>query len=431
MEKLRLIIALALLALLGGCKSPVTPDEGEKPDIPAPADYSEYTSVPLTGTLTGVQPMTGIVLWTDNDHLETDCIQLEYSYLRYNDICSQKDVYNWDVVEKLLNAVSKRGHQAVIRFYYTYVGKQCTVPDYIKALPDYEETVGKSEGKKTYFPDWRNSELQRFHLEFYRRLAERYDHDPRLAFLETGFGLWAEYHIYDGPYILGKTFPSKEFQAEWIQKMDTWFTDTPWCISIDAADYGPFDKKPDLLSGRFGNFDDSFMCEEHDEENLPNWQFFGKERYKKAPLGGEFSYYTDYDQEHCLDKKGIHGRTFEAEAARFHLTFIIGNDQPDYQSMARIKEASLATGYRFCIRDFRIKEGKGAAVLIENTGVAPIYRDAWVEVEGVRSTYNLRNLMPGEQQWVPVDTPSASPSSVPAIACDHLVKGQRIGFDVY
>ena len=53
--------------------------------------------------------------------------------------------------------------------------------------------------------------------------AERYDGDPRLAFLEVGFGLWAEYHIYSGPEVLGQTFPSMEFQANYFQHLDRVF----------------------------------------------------------------------------------------------------------------------------------------------------------------------------------------------------------------
>ena len=398
------------------------------PDLEVPEEWKDAQQLPVRGATDGVQPMTGIVFWTDNDKVATDCIQLEYSYMRYCDVCSQKDVYDWSAVEALLDEVAARKHQAILRFYYTYVGQECTVPDYIKALPEYEETVGRSEGERTCFPDWRCEELRRFHLEFYRRFAERYDHDPRLAFLETGFGLWAEYHIYDGPYIPGRTFPSKEFQAEWVGKMDEWFTDLPWCISIDAADYGPFAEDTELLKHCFGNFDDSFMCREHDRENAVNWRFFGTERYKSAPLGGEFSYYTAYDQKHCLDEKGLHGRLFEEQADRFHLTFIIGNDQPRYQKMSRIRSAGTATGYRFRIRQFRIKEGVGAAVLIENAGVAPIYRDAFLAVDGTPSDFNLRTLMPARQVWLEIPLPSVTDASTLSISCPHLVPGQEIGF---
>ena len=395
--------------------------------VTVPEAYAGLSRVSLKSSVTKVQPMTGIVMWAP---YKSDDISLEYSYMKYNDICKEKDVYDWTKLDNLLEGIASRGHQAVIRFHYTYVGQRCTVPDYIKALPGYEDKKGKSEGQTTYFPDWRCDELKRFHLDFYRRLAERYDSDPRLAFLETGFGLWAEYHIYDGPFIMGQTFPDKEFQAEYMRGMSEWFKKTTWSISIDAADskYGPFKDDPSLLGLRFGNFDDSFMCEDHDDYNYRSWKYFGEERYKTAPLGGEFSYYTDSDQKHCLDKAGMHGRIFEDEVAKYHMTFIIGADQPSYQSWSRIREASLSMGYKFRIRDFRVGDGK-AALLVANVGVAPIYRDAFVAVDGVRSTYNLSALMPGNEVWVEVSASGLSAKSVPTIECDHLVSGQKICFE--
>ena len=441
MRKAIALIAAASLLLACGNESGAR-SNGTEPEVDItdseqiPADLDSFRRVPLKSSVTKVQPMTGIVLWMDHDEVATDNIQLEYSYMKYNEVCRKKDVYDWSALEKKLNAVAARGHQAVVRFYYVYVGQKCTVPDYIKEWPGYEETSGKSEGRTTYFPDWSCEELQRFHMEFYKEFAKRYDSDPRLAFLETGFGLWAEYHIYDGPYVPGKTFPSKDFQAEFMRGMAEWFKETTWSISIDAAGhsddeeptYGPFEEQPELLNLRFGNFDDSFMCEDHDGYNYKSWKFFGEERYKKAPLGGEFSYYTDSDQKHCLDKKGMHGRVFEDEVAKFHMTFIIGNDQPEHQSWTRIREASLSMGYKFRITDYRIKADT-AAVHIANVGVAPIYRDAWVAVDGVRSDWSLAGLMHGQESWVSLTVPGLSEKSVPSIECDHLVKGQKIGFE--
>ena len=416
MKRLFLLLSLAL----GSCACE------DKPAV----DATEYgTRVPLQSAITHVQPMTGIVLWNTSGSNKKEYVQLEFSYMLYNDVCKEKDVFDWSPMDKLLKEVASRGHQAVVRFRYTYPGYSCAVPDYIKSWPGYEATNAKSEGRKTEFPDWRCEELQRFHMEFHRRFAERYDKDPRLAFVETGFGLWAEYHIYDGPCIIGQTFPSHDFQAQFLPKMDEWFQDTPWLISIDAADskYAPFHKQNGLLDLNFGNFDDSFMCEDWDGYNYESWEFFGQDRYKRAPLGGEFSYYTDYDQKHVLDKAGMHGRKFEDVVAKVHMTFIIGNDQPGKQTPERIKEAAMSMGYSFEVRDFRIKEGESASVLIANIGVAPIYRDAFVEVDGVRGDLNLRELMPGKEAWVTIPC-KASKKSRPVIACDHLVSGQEIQY---
>ena len=420
MRKLFLLLALGL----GSCSC------GDKPAPEPGTDPAEYgTRVPLQSAITHVQPMTGIVLWNTSGSNKKDYVQLEFSYMLYNDVCKEKDVFDWTPMDKLLKEVAARGHQAVVRFRYTYPGYSCAVPDYIKSWPGYEATNSKSEGRKTEFPDWRCEELQRFHMEFHRRFAERYDKDPRLAFVETGFGLWAEYHIYDGPCIIGQTFPSHEFQAQFLPKMDEWFQDTPWLISIDAADskYAPFRKQKELLDLKFGNFDDSFMCEDWNGYNYSSWKFFGEERYKKAPLGGEFSYYSDYDQKHVLDEAGMYGRVFEDVVAKVHMTFIIGNDQPGKQTPERIAGAAMSMGYRFEIRDFQVKDGEMAAVRIANVGVAPIYRDAFVEVEGVRGDLNLRTLMPGDEAWVTIPC-KATMASRPTIACDHLVAGQEIQY---
>lgn len=391
-------------------------------------DFHDYERKELKSEITGVQPMTGIVVWNTSSSNRQEYVQLEFSYMLYNDVCKQKDVFDWTPMDRLLEQVAARGNQAIVRFRYTYPGYESAVPDYIKALPDYEQRTAKSEGRDTEFPDWRHPELQRFHKEFHRRFAERYDRDPRLAFVQTGYGLWAEYHIYDGLRIMGQTFPSKEFQKEFFLGMDEWFEDCSWSISIDAGDstYGPFQMDSALLDLHFGNFDDSFMSEDHDDYNTSMWKIFGEERYKHSPFGGEFNYYTTDDQRHCLDKEGWHGRLFEDEVAKFHMTYIIGNDQPRYQKAERIKEAAMAMGYEYTILDYRVK-GTSAVVEIKNTGVAPIYRDAYVAVGGVRGEHNLRQLQPGEHLWVEIEN-CYTEGAVPTIECDHLVKGQKIEY---
>jgi hypothetical protein len=154
-----------------------------------------FIPLALKSQITRVQPMTGIVLWTTSEHRITDAVQLEYSYMKYGDVVTGSDQYDWRVMDRLLEDVASRKHQAIVRFYFVYPGHETTVPAYIKGLSDYHELPSKSEGKPTTFADWSHPELKRFTLTFYEKLAERYDQDPRLAFLETGFGLWAEYHI--------------------------------------------------------------------------------------------------------------------------------------------------------------------------------------------------------------------------------------------
>lgn len=392
----------------------------------------DYRDIVINSDIADVQPMTGIVFW-DGQNTNTDAISLEFSYMLYDDVVDLEGNFVWDEVEDKLNDIAGRNHQAILRFRYTYVGRQTAVPQYIKNLPDYEEILGQSEGEATWFPNWSHPELQAFNTRFYQAFAERYDDDPRLAFLQTGFGLWAEYHIYDGPFELGVTFPDMDYQSRFFYHLDTVFQHTPWSISIDAADdtYAPFHDSPELLQIRFGNFDDSFMAEEHPYVNALNWQFFeGNDRYRFSPAGGEFSYYTDWDQAHVLDlPDGAHGISFEESARNFNITYMIGNDQPDYQTMERIKEASLAAGYKFQIKRFQTAAG-ASVVEVENVGIAPIYYPAFVAVNGTRSDVSLQGLLPGEVIQCPVAAGNAPDAGDPVltIECDHLLSGQKIDY---
>jgi len=390
--------------------------------------YSQdFKNISIEPSISGVQPMTGIVFWR-GDNTNTDAISLEYSYMLFNKVVKEKGVYDWKVVDDLLEDVASRNHQAILRFRYTYVGYKTSVPDYIKNLSDYKETKGKSEGEITWFPDWSHKELQSFTLEFYKKFAARYDNDPRLAFVQVGFGLWAEYHIYDGPFELGKTFPSKEYQEKFFYRLDSVFHVIPWSISIDAADgkYAPFKNKPELLDIKFGNFDDSFLAEEHPQVNAFNWKFFGDERYITSPAGGEFSYYTDYDQRHVLDlPDGPHGISYEESAEKYHISYMIGNDQPGYQKMERIKQASMASGYKFQVVSLKSKLDS-SIVIIKNIGIAPIYYNSYPTINFVRSKESLLGLAPGKTRVFYFSSGGDKPTFT--IECDHILATQKIGF---
>jgi len=248
-------------------------------------------SIPLVSKITHVQPMTGVVLWKDNEAAATnpDAISLEFRYCGYNEVVDEKGEYDWSIVDKVLDEIAERNHQAILRFHYVYVGKKTTVPAFIQNRDDYKKIIGTSEKKKTHFCDWSNKALQDFTLEFYTRFAKRYDNDPRIAYLQTGFGLWAEYHIYSGPRKLGETFPTKDYQEKFLRHLDGQFKSLPWSISIDAADYdySPLEDNRSLLALDFGVFDDSFLCKPHAKENAVNWKILDSARWKRQPGGGE------------------------------------------------------------------------------------------------------------------------------------------------
>ncbi len=417
------LLALLLAALLLPAACSV-----RDPDGPAPPP--DYRDVPLHSSIRDVQPMAGIVLWNDNRLSSRDYIQLEYSYVGYDEVAAEADpqTWSWARVERLLASAASHRHQAILRFFDTYPGRATALPAFLKRLPDYRESRARSEGLWTFFPDWSHPALQDFVKEFFRRFAARYDRDPRLAFLQVGFGLWAEYHVYDPGEELGVNFPSKEFQAELLRVMESGFPTLHWSVSIDAADASraPFASSPELKQIPFGLFDDSFLCRDHGGYNHDCFAFFGQEKRLRSPVGGEFSYYSAYDQRHALDPSGPYGISFEEMAAQYNVSYMIGDDQPSFQTAERIRQAGMAVGYRFRVTAFRAAT-TSAQVTVENQGIAPIYYDAWVAVNGVRAAESLKGLRPGENKGFTIAAGGDAP--VLTIECDRLVAGQRIGFE--
>lgn len=418
----------------------------------------------LTSEVTDVQPMTGLVLWPDEaeDRNATHgkSISLEFSYCLPCKVVKGCDAdsniqYDWKWFDDILSDVASRGHQLIARFRYEYpsgtdVDKtkgSTAVPQYIKDRSDYTETYSKNPGGDgpTYYADWSCKELERFTLQFYTDLAKRYASDPRLAFVEAGFGHWSEYHIYGTKLSLGKNFPTKAFQKQFFLHMGEVMGGIPWSVSIDAADdeYSPAVDDKEMMALSFGLFDDSFMHKDHeigtaDGYNEENWNAIGKgTRWEKGVCGGEVSYYTDSDQKNFLNPAGMYGHTWEEQAAKYHITFMISNDAPSgtYGTGARFREASMATGYHFAVESAYCDAAE-TRLTVTNRGVAPIYRDAWFAIGNIRSTQSLRGLLPGKQLNVVIPAAveadaSGNPTvaTMPRIVSDAILPTQTIQYD--
>lgn len=155
--------------------------------------------------------------------------------------------------------------------------------------------------------------------------------------------------------------------------------------------------------------------------------FFGEDRADKNVAGGEFSYYSDYDQEHVLDlPSGPHGKSFEDLASLYGLSYIIGNDQLNYQSSARIASAGMHMGYHFKITEFKTN-GIITEVTVENIGIAPIYYDAYLTIGTTRALKSLKGLLSGESKTFIIDAVASDEQLT--IESDAIVNGQEIQFE--
>ncbi len=417
----------------------------------------DWTKVEVNRSITHPQPMTGLVLWPDEaeDRNATygQSITLEFSYCLPCMVvtgCNSDGsiIYDWTWFDNLLADVASRGHQLIARFRYEYpsgndipgaVKGATAVPQYIKDRDDYHETYASNPGGDgpTYYADWSNEELKRFTKVFYTDFAQRYGNDKRLAFLEVGFGHWSEYHIYGSTLQFGTNFPTKDYQKEFFQHLTTVMTKIPWTISIDAADdeYTPFVDDDELMALTFGLFDDSFMHKDHeigttDGYNEECWNAIGKgTRWQTGVCGGEISYYKSSDQKNFLNPAGMYGHTWEEQAAKYHITFMIANDAPrgSYGTAARFKEASMASGYRICVKSCETN-GTTTRLTVTNNGIAPLYCDAFFAIGDVRSETSLKGLLPDKELTVEIAAPLTNSNNL-KIVSDCILDTQEIEFE--
>ena len=447
MKSLLYFLMIAVCCAACACDNPV-PDNPE-PDDPPIDDVlpGEYTNVSIKSAVDAVQPSTGLVLWSDNARNRNskygESISLEYAYCLPCKVVKgkvgDKIQYDWSSFDSWLNDVASRNHQAVVRFRYEYPGSRdvdgnagtTAVPDYIKAQEDYTETYNKNDDGPTWYADWSNAELQWFTKQFYTDFNDVYKNDPRIAFLEVGFGHWSEYHIYGTPIKRGVNYPTDAYQKEFLEYIGG-VLQIPWLISIDAADRSssPIVGDTELMALGFGLFDDSFMHQSHEGGyNEDCWNKIGQGiRWQSGACGGEISYYTSADQRNFLNPDGMYGVTWEEAAGKYHITFMIANDAPSgkYGTAERFKQASIFCGYNFALTYLAVK-GDETVARITNTGVAPIYRDAYLTVGGERSKVSLKGLLPGDE--LSMTFGRATDGTDVTIESDFILPTQTIQFD--
>jgi hypothetical protein len=218
---------------------------------------------------------------------------LEWFYLPVNAVVTGDDTYDWTAVENYLASIAERGHQSVLRFYLDYPARPTGVPAYLLGPDgisqdrayDFWDNNGVS-----FSPDYDDPRVLDMITGFIDALGERYDGDPRIAYLTAGLvGFWGENHTYP---MNGAVEPTNPDGIDWMPTAATMDTiwrawdealDTTWLQarypSATVADHG------------FGLHDDSFAY-----STLPttSWHFLSlveaagmSDAWQQAPIGGE------------------------------------------------------------------------------------------------------------------------------------------------
>lgn len=374
----------------------------------------EYAAAPVDNPLKGLVPYQA-------DVRDKFPHTLEFNYLPYSALVKGYDAFDWQPLERMLDDIAGRGHQAVFRVVLEYPGKTGVIPDFL--VKDglkvtkwmYTETHPLPPAP-IETPDYEDKNLRRSLKSFIAALGKRYDGDPRIGFITAGLlGTWGEWHTYPRDDL----FAGKATQAEVMDAYEAAFKTSPVLLRYPAGDHD--DRKAGNAGRTFGYHDDSFAWATLDTGRKGDGWFYmaalkaagpaAEAKWKTRPIGGEI-------------RPEAWGRVFDARPGggpvqdfrrcveATHATWLMDTGMFEKrQPVDRVRRAETEVrrmGYEFHVPAVTIggvRDGKLSVRLeVENRGVAPFYYDwtaEWGLLAGGRAATSfagsgkLTGLLPG------------------------------------
>jgi hypothetical protein len=338
-----------------------------------------YTPAPADNPLKGFLPYAG--------SYQTFPYSMEWFYLPLRDVMTGPRQFDWAALERQLDDIAARGHQAVFRFYLDYPGKPTGIPQYLldqglltRPYPDF------GNNGISVSPDYDDPRLVSGLETFITALGRRYDGDPRIGFITLGLiGFWGEWHTwpYDGWTQPENWMPTTDVLTAILNRYETAFHET----RLLARYPSPQNKNLDI-----GYHDDSFAF-----ETLPptSWHFVQRltdegvtDKWRQQPIGGELR----PEIQSCLWDLPISCTQYEDYAesvAQTHASWLINHAAFagtgfTADKYLRALAASKALGYELTVTEAALTRDR-VSVRVGNRGVAPFYYDWPAELAAVDS----------------------------------------------
>jgi hypothetical protein len=333
---------------------------------------------------------------------------MEWFYLPLSDVIAGPDTYKWDALEKQLNDISRRGHQAVFRFYLDYPGRRSGIPRYLLKAGlhafKYDDFGNGTSLTHSVSPDYSDPRLIDCLIRFIRAFGAEYDGDVRIAYLTAGlYGFWGEWHVTGHPRPgedAGWSMTQRDKDAL-LHAYQASFRKTPVLVRY------PWVSTSRELLANFGFHDDSLLKDTLGEESWGFWRGMKNaglvESWQFHPTGGEI--YPQLQAGLWDVWPNSRGQDVEKTIETSHVSWMLDNDlfvkTPSEMEKANALRAQRLLGYTlYCKADRLARSPNGAAlvsVLIENRGDAPMYYTWPVEVEVL--TADGRVVGRGKAEW--------------------------------
>ena len=343
---------------------------------------------------------------------------LEFDYLRLADLMTGPQAFNWQPLERLLDGISSRGNQAIVRVWLEYPGKESGLPAFLRdAGVRVESWKNRDEKSLCHTPDYSDERLVTALESFIAELGRRYDGDPRLGFITAGLlGSWGEWHTHPR----GDLFAPAPTQRRVLAAYQRAFRKTPVLLRYPAGE-GQQDMAPNAALP-FGYHDDSFGWGTLDTGRpedgwfyLPSLKAAGANalnKWRTQPIGGEVRPEV-WGQIHDAKPQHRKAQDFLACVEQTHVSWLMESGlfekKPDAERHARAAAHVRRMGYDFHVQTAEIqRDGPTIQVRLSviNQGVAPFYQDWRLELAALDAQgrisqrwpldWKLTGLLPGD-----------------------------------
>ena len=377
----------------------------------------EYSPAPVDNPLKGLVPYQG-------DRRKLFPHSLEFNYLPYSILVKGYDEFDWDPLERMLDDIASRGHQAVLRVYLEYPNKTGAIPEFLlrdglKVHKYATSNTASPAAAQAETPDYEDKNLRKSLTGFIAALGERYDGDPRIGFITAGLlGAWGEWHTYPR----SELFASKTVQLEVMDAYEAAFKITRVLLRYPTGDGD--DRLAKNADRKFGYHDDSFAWATLDTgKHEDSWFFMAKLKSRRASRRDQVERRTR-SAGRSARRHGARCSTTSPDNKRIqnfrqcveatHVSWLMDSGMFKQEQKAdRIKRAEQEVrrmGYEFHAPAVTIGEVKGGKLTVslevENRGVAPFYYDWQPEygllangqaVKTFAGTGKLTGLLPGDK----------------------------------
>jgi hypothetical protein len=379
-------------------------------------------------------PFIGFAPWANSTSYSQDH-SLVYANFTWRQLEPEKGQYDFSAIEKENNLEywKKKNVKLIFRIVLDTPGpsKHMDIPDWLYQEINQDGTWYDHAWGKGFSPNYSNKKLIALHEELLKKLAERYNNDPEIAFIELGsIGHWGEWHTLqqDGIYI---PFPKLPVVETYVNQYVKYFSNKILLM-----------RRPHqiALDNKMGLYNDMFGKKKDTVDSFWNWVKNGytlwltgekmpamPDYWKYGPTGGELApvaHREDY----------FSSANFSETISELNLTHVswVGPGSPadyprDGKLQPKIDQLLKKMGYHFRIvketHPQKVKPGDSFMMTMdgENSGVAPFYYSWPLEI----SLADAKDKIVYKQQvntdirkWLPgmfkVDESISLPSDLPA-----------------